>query len=149
MDFQRILDAFTDCVEKGDAERFSELFTEDGVYVDGFYGAFAGRAAIADMLANHFHGAAKNFKWIMRRPVRVGEVGYANYLFSYESTMPESNGKKVMFEGTSQFLFEGDKIRRYSEIFDRGVALVQLGFPSERIGKSLARWTREFVEANL
>ena len=71
MDFEQILAAFTDCVEKGDAERFGRLFTEDGVYVDGFYGAFTGRKAIADMLANHFHGAAKNFKWIMRRPVRV------------------------------------------------------------------------------
>ena len=38
---------------------------------------------------------------------------------------------------------EGDKIRHYSEVFDKGVALAQLDFPAERIKKSLVRWAGE------
>ena len=39
-----------------------------------------------------------------------------------------------MFEGISQFrLAQDGLIARYGEVFDRGVALVQLGFPAERI----------------
>ena len=39
-----------------------------------------------------------------------------------------------MFEGISQFrLAEDGLIAHYGEAFDRGVALVQLGFPAERI----------------
>jgi hypothetical protein len=40
----------------------------------------------------------------------------------------------------SQFRFAPDGlIQRYSESFDRGVALVQLGFPSERIRRILEK----------
>ncbi len=39
-----------------------------------------------------------------------------------------------MFEGISQFRLTDDGlIAHYGEAFDRGVALVQLGFPAERI----------------
>ena len=38
-----------------------------------------------------------------------------------------------MFEGMSQFRLAGGLIAQYRESFDRGVALVQLGFPAERI----------------
>ena len=37
------------------ASRFADLFCEDGVYHDVFYGAFAGRAKIAEMIDDWFY----------------------------------------------------------------------------------------------
>ena len=39
-----MLRAFCDAVEQRNGKAFAELFTEDGVYHDVFYGAFEGRA---------------------------------------------------------------------------------------------------------
>ena len=44
MTTEQMLRAFCDAVEQHNGKAFAELFTEDGVYHDVFYGAFAGRA---------------------------------------------------------------------------------------------------------
>ena len=44
MNTTAMLRAFCDAVEQRNGRAFAELFTEDGVYHDVFYGAFAGRA---------------------------------------------------------------------------------------------------------
>jgi len=44
-----------------------------------------------------------------------------------------------VFDGISQFRFTGPLIAHYREAFDRGVALVQLGFPAERIRRILEK----------
>ena len=53
--------------------------------------------------------------------------------------LTEAVGRRVVFEGMSRFELEGDLIRRYTEQFDRGLALTQLGFPPERIAKAVRR----------
>ena len=53
--------------------------------------------------------------------------------------MPGAEGKPVVFEGTGFFTFEGGLIARYTEVFDRGVALVQQDFAAERLKKVLAK----------
>ncbi|BBK43596.1 polyketide cyclase [Allostella vacuolata] len=140
MSFAEIVAAFTRAVVAGDGEGLAGLFTPDGTYVDGFYGPFVGRAAIAEMLRHHFHGAARDFRWEMTDPVSDGRIGYARYLFSYTSTMPEAAGRRVIFAGIGCFELSGDAIARYSEVFDRGTALAQLDFAPERIKKALLRW---------
>jgi hypothetical protein len=45
----------------------------------------------------------------------------------------------VLFEGISCFQFQAELISRYSEVFDTGVALVQLSFPAERIRRILEK----------
>ena len=137
--FTALLGRFTAAVEAGDGKALASLFTEDGVYEDGFYGASAGREAIKAMLETKFWGHAEGFRWRMLEPVCDGRHGYARYIFSYRSKLPGVEGETVVFEGMSQFTLEGDLIRRYREVFETGVAMAQLGFPSERIGKSLAR----------
>lgn len=143
MDFPEIVRRFAAAAAKGDGAALAELFAEDGVYIDGFYGAFQGRAAIATMLREHFFATAKDFRWEMLDPVGNNRTGYARYLFSYTSTLPDSAGKRVAFEGVGLFELEGGRIRRYREVFDKGIALAQLDFAPERIKKSLARWARE------
>ena len=68
-------------------------------------------------------------------PVRAGSVGYASYRFSFDSTRPEAEGARVAFDGIGRFDLEGDRIRRYSEVFDRGMALAQQAFEGERLRK--------------
>ncbi len=135
MDFKTVLARFTRAVESNDGEGLAGLFLPDGVYVDGFYGDFVGRPAIAHMLNKHFWGHARDFRWDMLDPVHAGTTGYARYVFSYTYALPEAAGRRVVFEGMSRFEFEGTLIRRYTEIFDRGLALSQLGFAAERIAK--------------
>jgi len=137
--FPDILARFTAAVQEGDGPALAALFTPDGVYVDGFYGPSAGREAIAHMLAEHFHGAAKDFLWQMLDPVCDGATGYARWLFSYTSTLPGAEGKRAVFEGMSRFELRDGLIARYTEVFDRGLALAQLDFPPERIARTVGR----------
>ena len=136
--FADLLAAFTQAVVANDGAGLGALFTEDGVYQDEFFGAHRGRVAIAAMLTR-FHDTGSDYRWDFFDPVSArssdgGAIGYARFRFSYRSRLPESAGRPVMFEGISQFLLAEDGlIARYGEAFDRGVALVQLGFPAEHI----------------
>jgi hypothetical protein len=131
--FADLLAAFTKAIAANDGAGLGALFTEDGVYEDEFFGAHRGREAIASML-QRFHDTGSDYRWDFFDPVSDGATGYASFRFSYRSVLPESHGRPVMFEGISQFLLaENGLIAHYSEAFDRGVALVQLGFPAERI----------------
>ena len=137
-DFTSMLGRFTAAVAANDGAGLAALFTEDGVYDDGFYGEFAGRSAIAQML-QHFHDTGTNFRWDFFDALSDGKTGYARYRFSYASKMPGSEGKPVVFEGTSHFVLRDGQIQRYSEIFDRGLALVQQDFAAERIRRVLVK----------
>jgi ketosteroid isomerase-like protein len=148
MEFTALLDEFTAAVEAGDGGRLARLFTDDGIYHDTFYGAFQGHAAIADMLENRFWRDAAQFRWDMRDPVRVGDVGYAHWLFSYSSKLPEAAGRRVMFEGMSCFRMAGDRIRHYGEVFDASIALSQTGFAAERIARIAARAATRLRESD-
>ncbi len=131
-DFPNMLARFAAAVEANDGAGLAALFTEDGVYEDGFFGAFAGSAAIAAMVA-HFHETAEDFHWEFFDPVADARAGYAHYRFSYRSKMPGAEGKPVAFEGIAHFTLRDGRIARYREVFDRGVALAQQGFAAERI----------------
>ncbi|WP_163284642.1 nuclear transport factor 2 family protein, partial [Enterobacter hormaechei] len=48
MDATVMLKEFCAAVEASDGKRFAGLFAEDAVYHDLFYGAFEGRARIAE-----------------------------------------------------------------------------------------------------
>ena len=137
-DFPRTLERFAAAVEVNDGAGLAALFTEDGVYEDGFFGAYAGQAAIAAMVA-HFHKTGSHFGWEFFDPLTDGRSGYARYRFSYLSAMPGAEGKPVVFEGIGHFVFRDGRIARYCEVFDRGLALAQQGFAAERIKRVLEK----------
>lgn len=137
--FKDVVATFTNAVERNDGNALAALFAENGVYSDEFYGEFVGRAAIAAMIRDHFWGNAAGFRWEMSNLLSDGKNGYATYLFSYKSTMPEAIGKRVIFDGMAHFLFEDGLIKRYEEIFNTGMALAQLDFDSTRIKKHLLK----------
>ena len=136
--FTALLTTFADAVQANHGQRLAMLFTEDGGYEDEFFGPHTGRAEIAAML-QRFHDTGSSYLWEFVDPVSNGAVGYARFRFSYASRLPESMGRAVLFEGISCFRFHGELIARYSEAFDRGVALVQLAFPAERIRRILEK----------
>ena len=138
IDFPDLLSRFARAVAANDGAGFSGLFTEDGVYDDGFFGKYRGRKAIADML-QHFHDTGSNYRWDFFDPLSDGRTGYARYRFSYASAMPGAEGKPVVFEGIAFFQFRDGLIAHYSESFDRGMALAQQDFAAERIKKVLLR----------
>ena len=138
MDFPDLLSRFAKAVAANDGATFSALFTEDGVYDDGFFGEYHGRKAIAEML-QHFHETGSNYRWDFFDPLSDGRSAYARYRFSYASGMPGAEGKPVVFEGTAHFMFRDGLIARYEENFDRGMALAQQDFAPERIKKVLLK----------
>jgi len=139
MDVATMLRAFCDAVERRDGAGFARLFCVDGVYHDVFYGAFAGRAAIAAMVDDRFHRDAADFRWDMRDAVRGGDLLYAHYLFSYRSLLPEAAGRRVAFEGVAMMRLRDGLIAEYREVADVGPAFVELGFAPERIAAIEAR----------
>ena len=94
-----LLKAFCTAVERRDGKGFAALFTEEGVYHDVFFGAFKGREKIAEMIDDWFYRTARDFRWEMFRPVSDGTMLYAYYTFSYISTLPEAQGRRVGFDG--------------------------------------------------
>src|SRR6185437_5774122 len=61
MNITATLRAFCDAVEQRNGKAFAALFTEDGIYHDVFYGAFAGRERIAAMITTGSTGRLRIF----------------------------------------------------------------------------------------
>jgi len=132
MTFADLIERFAAAAAAGDGDALADLFTPDGTYDDYFFGPCRGRAAIKAMLA-HFAEGGRNFRWEFYDPAVSGQTGYASYRFSFESRRQEANGGRVVFDGIGRFDLEGDRIKRYSEVFDRGMALAQQAFEPERV----------------
>jgi limonene-1,2-epoxide hydrolase len=69
--FTALLTTFADAVQANDGQRLATLFSSDGVYEDGFFGAHTGKAAIAAML-QRFHETGTNYLWEFFDPVSDG-----------------------------------------------------------------------------
>ena len=139
MNMTAMLRAFCDAVERRDGKAFADLFTEDGVYHDVFYGAFEGRERIAALIDDWFYRTATDFRWDAHAPVSDGETLYARYTFSYRSILPEAKGARAMFEGVAIMTLRGDKIASYHEIANTATGFVDMNFAPERIAKIVAR----------
>ena len=139
MTTEELLRAFCDAVEARNGKAFADLFAEDGVYHDVFYGAFAGRGRIAEMIDEVFYRSATDLRWDMHSPLSDGERLYARYTFSYRSTLPEAKGARVMFEGVAMMTLREGKITCYHEVANTAPAFVAMNFAPERIVKILSR----------
>jgi len=143
MEASALLKEFTTAVERRDGKAFAELFTEDGVYHDVFYGAFKGREKIAEMIDDWFHRTARDFRWEMFRPVSDGTMLYAYYTFSYVSTLPEAKGKRVGFDGVSIMRLSNGRIAEYREVANSAIGLLDIGFAPERVAKILGKEAKD------
>jgi hypothetical protein len=134
MEFAELVKQFGAAAASGNGDALTNLFTPDGIYDDYFFGPCKGRDAIKEMLS-HFGDGGRDFRWEFFDPVSGGSVGYASYRFSFNSKRPEAKDARVTFDGIGRFDLDGDRIRRYSEVFDRGMALAQQEFEPERLRK--------------
>jgi SnoaL-like domain len=139
MKFAELIERLAAAASAGDGDALADLFTPEGTYDDYFFGPCRGRAAIKQMLA-HFAEGGRNFRWEFYDPALSGETGYASYRFSFDSTRKEADGCRVVFDGIGRFDLEGDRIKRYSEVFDRGMALAQQAFEPARLLKIELRY---------
>jgi ketosteroid isomerase-like protein len=139
MNVAAMLRAFCDAVEQRNGAAFAELFTENGVYHDVFYGAFTGRAKIAGLIDDWFYRTATDFRWDMHDPVSDGETLYARYTFSYRSLLPEAKGARAMFEGVAIMRLRGGKIAEYHEVANTATGFVDMNFAAERMAKIFSR----------
>jgi uncharacterized protein (TIGR02246 family) len=135
MNTTALMRKFCDAVERHDGTAFAELFTEDGVYHDVFYGAFRGRAKIAEMIDDWFYRTAEDFRWDMHAPVSDGKTLYARYTFSYRSKLPEAKNARVMFEGVAIMTLYDGLIAEYHEVANTAPGFVDMNFAPERIAK--------------
>lgn len=94
----RVMVAYTSYCDPYDAVGFASLFTEDGVWESGHYGAYRGRAAIEafiDGVKNEIVWAAHH---ITNADITVSDDGQSAvgiwYLLVFE-TIAESDGKRV------------------------------------------------------
>ena len=115
-------------------------FTERASYTDNFYGEHGGRDGLRAMFERMFR-EGRDYLWRMDAVVETPTSAAAEWTFSYVVTdaVPRSAGRQVRFRGMSIFELEGGRIVRYREYFDTGVALLQLGFTPEAVGKVLGR----------
>lgn len=132
MEFLELVNRFAAAATAGDGDALADLFTPDGTYDDYFFGPSRGREAIKAML-DHFAEGGRDFRWEFFDPARSGDIGYASYRFSFNSRRPEAKGARVVFDGIGRFDMKSDHIIRYSEVFDRGMALAQQEFEPERL----------------
>lgn len=146
-EFRALIERMTQAICRGDGAAAAACFVPDGIYHDGFYGAFRGREAIRGMVEQHFHANASDFTWKLSDALSDGSLAYARYDFSYVSRVPGSASVRVYFAGISQVRLQDGLIAHYGEMFDRGTALVQMDFEPARIVKSLKRWAQEQMPA--
>lgn len=139
MNVNAMLDAFCAAVEQRNGRAFAELFTDNGIYHDVFYGSFEGRARIAEMIDDWFYRTASDFRWDMHEPVCDGKTLYARYTFSYRSALPEAKGARAMFEGVAIMKLRDGKIAEYHEVANTGPAFVDMNFAPERTAKIFAK----------
>ena len=138
--FRKLLERMTQAICRGDGAAAAACFIPDGVYHDGFYGEFRGRRQSATWWSSISTPMRRDFSWTLSDALSDGSLAYARYGFSYTSKIAGSEGKRVFFSGISQVRLQDGLIAHYGEVFDRGIALVQMNFAPERMAKSLARW---------
>jgi SnoaL-like domain len=141
--FAALMARMTQAICRGDGHAVAACFTEDGVYHDGFYGEFRGRAAIVAMIEQYFHRDARDFTWQVFDPVADDLHGYARYDFSYVPKIEGGASVRTGFKGISACTLQNGLIEHYGEQFDRGTVLAKLGFADARILKTLKKWAAE------
>lgn len=143
---QELMKAFTIAAETRNGRAMAKLFEEDGIYHDVFYGYFEGHQKIAEMVDDWFYRHASDLRWDMLNPVSDGETLYANYVFSYVSTLPEAEGKRVLFDGVSIIKLKNGRIHRYREVSNTAPALFEIGFPAGQVAKIMERQSNVLKE---
>jgi len=134
MEFEKLIKKMTSAIVVCDGAGAATCFTEDGFYDDVFYGVFR-KPFIPDLVENHFHRDSKNLEWEICETASTTQVGFARYIFSYDSKLPEARGKRAVFEGVSVCHLYSGKIVSYHEVANVHTGLSMMDFQPARLSK--------------
>ena len=131
---------FEEAFNANDVDALVQCFSPDATYTDTFFGPHTGHPALRAMFQRMFHEGYQ-YEWRMDAVVEDARHAAAEWSFRYIVTdaIPRSAGRKVRFRGMSLFVLEGERIQTYREYFDKGAALLQIGFEAEPLAKVLRR----------
>ena len=138
MTFKTLIQKMTQAAVRGDGPGVAACFCENGIYHDVFYGEFRGNAII-NLIEGHFHRDGKDFQWDLYDPIEQNSIGYARYVFSYSSTLPQAKNRRATFEGVAICRLEAGRIRDYREVANAVTGLHLLGFSPERLSRFVDR----------
>ncbi len=144
MSFATLIRDMTEAACRGDGAAVAACFTPEGIYHDVFYGAFQG-AAIAEMIEGYFHRDANNFRWDVHDPVEADGVGYARYVFSFDSKLAGHEGRRACFEGVAVCRLRDGLIEHYAEVAEATTGLSLMGFSEARIARFADRQARALL----
>lgn len=131
---------FAEAFNRADVAGLVACFGPDASYHDNFFGPHAGTPELTRMFERMFH-EGRAYRWTMDTVVASADKAAAEWTFGYtvSDAIPRSAGRRVQFRGMSLFEVRDGKIAAYREVFDTGVALLQLGFTPEATAKVLRR----------
>lgn len=135
-----IVKEFAAAFNRRDIDGLLACFTEDATYLDLFYGSHSGHAALRAMFERMFR-EGRDHLWTMDLVVETPPIVVTEWTFSFvvSDAVPRSAGRKLRFRGVSVFELRDGKAFAYREYFDRGAALLQLGFSPDSLAKVLLR----------
>jgi steroid delta-isomerase-like uncharacterized protein len=135
-----VVQRFAAAFNRQDVDGLIDCFTPTATYRDTFYGEHTGHAALRPMFERMFR-EGKDYRWTMEAVVESPDRAASEWTVGYVVTeaVPRSAGRRIRFRGMSLFDLEGDRIAAYREYFDKGAALLQLGFSPESMARVLAR----------
>ena len=136
---QQLMSRFATALQNRDGAGLASCFTDDGVYDDYFFGPRQGPEGIHETV-EHFYEGGKNYRWDFTECAGNDKLAFASYNFSYVSKSPTAGSERILFDGIARLELRDGLIQRYSEVFDRGMALAQQNFPPERIVKIVNRY---------
>jgi len=102
---------FEKAFNRQDVDALLACFTADGSYVDTFFGAHTGQAALRGMFERMFH-EGRDYAWVMDAVVETPAAAAAEWTFGYvvSDAVPRSAGRRVRFRGMSLFELQGGTI---------------------------------------
>jgi hypothetical protein len=136
---QELLNRFSTALENRDSTGLASCFTPDGVYDDYFFGPRQGPEGIHDTV-EHFYKGGREYRWVFTECAGNDTLAFASYTFSYLSNAPTAGSQRILFDGIARLELRDGLIKRYSEVFDRGMALAQQNFPPDRIVSIVNRY---------
>ena len=145
MVFRELITRMTQAACKGDGKAVADCFTPDGIYEDVFYGEFQG-PSIATMITDYFHRDATRFKWDLHQIVGNEQTGMARYIFSFDSKLEGSEGRRAVFEGVAICRLLDGRIARYSEVADTLTGQNLIGFSEAKMARYIDRQTKALTQ---
>ena len=131
---------FAEAFNRRDIDGVVGCFTEDASYHDQFYGEFRGHDGLRKLL-DRMLTEGRDLVWTLDAVAEAPGVVMAEWTFDFvvAEAVPRSAGRRLHLRGVSVFELAGGRCRAYREYFDKGAALVQLGFEPESLHRVLSR----------